>query len=114
MLLLVMFRQISSVSSRPKKPQFIAVLDARPVQADSIGMVLKVFPTAHPHGEKEYNQALRQAFGFENACKQHGIRCRIETVNQNLPPQRHVNPFTDVEGRGAPNRFSGTIKVSSA
>jgi len=108
-----MFRQVSARNRlKPAKQQFFAVLDARPVQANSIGMVLRVFATKPPHEERQCQQAIKQALTFANHVEtQEKRRCRVESVKQDFRPGWHINPFVDVVAPGSPGRFGDSIKI---
>jgi hypothetical protein len=105
-----MFKQISAPNSlKPNKQKFYAVLQEFPRVQGSIGMVLCTFATEDPHGEMACRQALRQAMRMAQAGKKEGIRCRVETVKEDLRRGVHVNSLTHSSDHGAPNQF-GTLK----
>jgi hypothetical protein len=105
-----MFEQISARNPlKPNKPKYFAVLQEYPRVQSSIGMVIHTFPTEEPHGEPECQKALRQAMRLVQEAKKEGIRCRVETVKEELRRGVHVNSLTQSAAIGSPNQF-GTLK----
>jgi hypothetical protein len=105
-----MFEQISAPNSlKPNKPQYFAVLQEFPSVQGSIGMVLCTISSEAPHGQTECRQALRQAMRMAQQGKKEGLRCRVETVKEELRRGVHVNSLTQSAAIGSPNQF-GTLK----
>ena len=60
-----MFRQVSARNRlKPARPQYFAVFQEEPRVQGSLGMVLATFSTKAPHGERQVNQAVRQALAY--------------------------------------------------